>query len=562
MPTQFHYLRVRLKTEQHRLLNWADVAKLAEEYGFPSGTLRLKETLVHEVLREQERILSEYWNAGNRYQSMVDDSSEGSQDVNDVDMQQRFPRTKTSLESKALVYVEKVRRYPKRIRWVAFDRERFETLLAQLSALNDAMTSLLDAQQQFTLHQAQTRTSMQVLELNDKIDHLLQIFEAGQMQLSTAQFADDLRRLRLEPSPSVSSLKQQDGEVLAELARFKALKIAMSPHEGSSVFDSGRPGMRPAVSLVASECKVLRSSPATYTADIERSDGLHGNEAVWMEWKYYDPILHPGQPDPNTERRISILADLLSNPQKPAIFHTPACVGYFNDAQQNRFGLVFNRPQGPSSAYSPTSLFDLMLDEEKPSLTARIRLAHTLATAVQYLHATDWVHKALRSTNVIFFAEPGHPDLSEPYVCGFGLARPAQNTEMTERPDSTPLYNLYRHPLAHSDASTESIGGFNKAFDIYSVGLMLLELALWIPLHRILGVEDENVRRHFRPGVTRKIRSVLLVDDKFISKVRAAAGDIYGDAVRACLDGLAEVEGDGSARFYEDVVVKLEKLVL
>jgi hypothetical protein len=561
MPTKFHHLRIRLKTEQHRLLNWADAANLTEDCSFGSTTLRLNEPLIQDVLRAQERILAEYWNADNQYRLIVEDAKDAGATTNEgADIQQRFPSSRSSIESRALRCVDKMRQYPKRIRWAAFDRERFECLLAQLSALNDAMTSLLESHQQRTLHQAQKRTSMQILQLNHKVDQLLQLADAGNMQFPTAQFADDFRPLRLElPEQSTT---QQNGEELAKLARFKALKIVMNPDESSILFDSTRPGMRPAEALNAASCKVFRSESPTYTRDIERSEGLYDDTPVWMEWKYYDPVLQVGNPDPVTQTRMSILADLLSSPQKPAMFHTPACVGFFNDALNNRFGLVFRRPDGPASSYSPVSLFDLMLDEAKPSLTARVRLAHTLATAVQYLHATDWIHKALRSNNVIFFAEPGCPDLSSPYMCGFGLARPSQSVEMTEQPDTTPLYNLYRHPLAHSNAPKESIGGFQKAFDIYSFGLLLLELALWMPLHRILGVEDENVRKHFRPGVTRKIRSTLLANDGYIAMVSAAAGDLYGGVIKSCLGKLAEAGSDSSDGFHEEVVVKLEKLVV
>ncbi|CAL5872456.1 uncharacterized protein PFLUO_LOCUS6720 [Penicillium psychrofluorescens] len=541
MPPQFHYLRVRLKIEQHRLLNWAEVANLTEKNDSLCATLRLNEALVQEVLSEQEAIITGFWNVGHPYRSLVDGGQGGSlyNAAGEFEFQERFPHAKSSLETRALRCVERLRLYPVRFRWAVFDRERLETALARLGVLNDGMQSLLDSQQQFTLHQVQTRTSMQVLQLNNKVDHLLQIFQAGNMQRSLTQ--------NFEP--------RRETEVLATLARFKALNIDINSNPSDELSKDGL--------LDAGSCTIFRSSPATYmTREIERSVGLYDGKPAWIEWKYYDPVLQNGHPDQFTQARICKLSALLKNSQKPTQFHTPACIGYFNDAPHNRFGLVFRRPTGPASAHAPTSLFDIFHDDEKPSLSARVHLAHTLATAVQHLHSTNWIHKAIRSQNVVFFTEPGHTDLSNPFLCGFGLARPAHNTEMTERPDTTPLYNLYRHPLAHSDVATEGIGGFKKAFDIYSLGIVLLETALWMPLHRVLGIEGENVQGHFRPGVTKKVQVTLLREARFLDMVKAAAGDIFGDVVKACLDGFGADENEQGEKFYEDVVVRLERVLI
>lgn len=539
MPSQFQYLRVRLKIEQHRLLNWADAANLTEKNETSCATLRWNEAFVQEVLAEQEAVLNCFWKIGDSYQSLVGDSHNGflHGTVERSEFQDRYPRS--LLEIKALNCVEKIRRYPVRIRWAMFDRERLETSLARLGVLNDAMKGMLDSQQQFALQQAQTRMSIEVLQLNNKVDHLLQIFHAGAMHHSTAQ----------------NSESQREREVLGTLARFKALKIEIDSNISAESIEAGP--------LAAKSCTIFRSSPTTYmTTEIERSVGLYEGNPVWIEWKYYDPILKSGHPDPLIQTRISKLSALLSSPQKPALFRTPTCIGYFNDAPLNRFGLVFHHPVGLKSAYAPTSLFDLVLDDEKPSLSARVRLAHTLATALQHLHSTDWLHKSIRSQNVIFFTKPGRVDLSTPFFCGFGLARPVHNTEMTERPDTNPLYNLYRHPLVHSDVATEGIGGFQKAFDIYSLGIVFLETALWMPLHRVLGIEDENVQEYFRPGLTKKVQAMLLRENRFLDMVRAAAGDIFGHVVRFCLEGFEDGKTDCSERFYDEVVTRLERILI
>ena len=558
MPVQFHYLRVRVKTEQHRLGNWAQVANITEQSSSLCTSLQLNEALVQEVLREQEAILSEFWKVGRPHTLMVDDPKPGSLSgaEGEAEFQERFPQSRSSLETKALRCVEKMRRFPSRVRWCIFDRGRLEMSLSQLSALNDAMMSLLDSQQQFTFHQAQTRTSMQVLRLNNKVDHLLQLFQASNMQLSMAQLSQSLQPLRSMHPPTYSWELQEERQILATLARFKALNMEINLDSGNEVHNSTQTGTVEPAPLDTTSCTILSSIPSPYSTEEERSDGIYENTPVWIEWKYYEPVLHIGHPDPHTQARISKLSALLSNPQKPMQFHTPSCIGYFNDASNNRFGLVFRRPIGVSSIVVPSSLFDLFLADEKPSLSVRVHLAHTLATAVQYLHSTNWLHKAIRSQNVVFFTNPGDTNISTPYLCGFGLSRPAQNTEMTEQPDSNPLYNLYRHPLAHSSIAIDSNSGFKKAFDTYSLGIVLLELALWMPLYRVLGVDDRNLQGSLRPGVTKKVQELLLRESRYLDMVKAAAGDVFANVVKACLEGF----GEKGESLHDEVVVKLEAI--
>jgi hypothetical protein len=110
----------------------------------------------------------------------------------------------------------------------------------------------------------------------------------------------------------------------------------------------------------------------------------------------------------------------------------------------------------------------------------------TLSPAVQHPPSPYFIHNAIRSQNVVFLTEPGNPDLSAPFLCGFGPARQAQSLDMTGRPDNTPFYRLTRHPVAHGDGATEGIGGggggrgedSKKASEIYSLGIVLLGTAL------------------------------------------------------------------------------------
>jgi hypothetical protein len=113
-------------------------------------------------------------------------------------------------------------------------------------------------------------------------------------------------------------------------------------------------------------------------------------------------------------------------------------------------------------------------------------------------------------------------DLSRPYLSGFDYSRPAQNQDMAEKPPENPAHDLYRHPLAHGNArDSANSGGFKKQYDIYSLGVVLVEIWYWKPISVILGIQDIN---HVRQSKTSKVRQRLL-NDGFLQYLRGHLGD-------------------------------------
>jgi len=242
------------------------------------------------------------------------------------------------------------------------------------------------------------------------------------------------------------------------------------------------------------------------------------------------------------------------------------------EALDPRIGFVFEKPkdEGVSPDTPPISLFDLLSSSPKPRVTDRIRLAHAVANCLLYLHSVNWLHKGLRSHNIVFFptASKGKNgtskkvDYSKPYLSGFDFARPARADEMTEIPGDVPAYNMYRHP------STQGQGfgpreSFRKSFDIYSLGVVLVELASWKTIDKVLGLEVGRMR------TAMKIRDTLLEESR-IQEVGSNMGEMYESATKKCLAGGSELgilETDDetsdavaaklSMAFYEDVVKKL-----
>ncbi|KAF8459882.1 hypothetical protein BDZ91DRAFT_740984 [Kalaharituber pfeilii] len=73
--------------------------------------------------------------------------------------------------------------------------------------------------------------------------------------------------------------------------------------------------------------------------------------------------------------------------------------------------------------------------------------------------------------------------LESPYLVGFEYARFDATSEVSEQPSSNPEHDIYRHPLAIGDYCES----FSRVFDIYSLGLVLVEIALWRPLRKIVS---------------------------------------------------------------------------
>ncbi|KAI9766439.1 MAG: hypothetical protein M1840_006546 [Geoglossum simile] len=553
MPGEFEYLLVRLKTEQHRLLDWARVAGISEtDETLSKSVARLNRQLLLDILHQKETLLLGFGKLDSKYKKLLrplllDEAppaySETQQLTRRGAFQDRFPGLGDALMEKALTFVEKTRRYPTRLRWATFDREKFENLLFRLNTFNNFMKELLDTQQQHVLRQAHQETQLQIVQLNDKVDYLVQIFR------STSAFeanrgaprglkADPLQRiLQSLDMPTAADTKDEDlppyeQDNLAKLARFKGLNTAIDRNELDDATTTNLDLGQVLADLVLNPKYFKLTNPGAKPVH-NREEAEYNSQRVWVEWKRYDPDLRSEKDEPPEyiAKRVRQLAILLHDEQKPEEFRAPRCLGYFDDRSEvdTRFGLVFSTPSSTPASSPPIPLTSLF-KTATPSLTSRIALARAIADCIRYLHSTNWLHKGLRSHNIIFFATPTAPyDLTNPTLAGFDYARPARSEEMTERPPENPEYDIYRHPSTHGDGPLES---YKKPFDIYSLGVILVEIAHWKPIDQIVGIE--NLARA-KPDRTRAVKAILLKDH--LESIRFSVGDKYHEAVVMCLEG-------------------------
>ncbi|KAF2733375.1 hypothetical protein EJ04DRAFT_273544 [Polyplosphaeria fusca] len=274
---------------------------------------------------------------------------------------------------------------------------------------------------------------------------------------------------------------------------------------------------------------------------------------VWVEWLEIESTLSPTETH-QLRSRIKTLAVMLES--APPTFSMAKCIGYFEDAAHPlRTGIVYSLPIKPA-ILAPISLLAMITQHAsnksipEPPLGQKFRLAQTLATALMQLHACNWLHKGFRSDNIIFLTTPGSASasrLEDPKIAGFEYARDVTMQSIGYRPNGSNPLDYYYHPDVTS--------GFSKTLDLYSLGVVLLELALWRPLSAKIPAN--------RKGSLEAINAVLLetVDGAGLD---AEVGTVYADVVRKCLRcdfPSAKYEAEFTCAMNTEVVLQLEQCV-
>lgn len=120
-----------------------------------------------------------------------------------------------------------------------------------------------------------------------------------------------------------------------------------------------------------------------------------------------------------------------------------------------------------------------------PSINTRLELCRQLATAIFYTHTSGLVHKSIRPESILIFQQqqkspekesnPSQNSTGVLFLTGFQLAREdTPNTISSTQGNQNWEYDIYTHPSRHSPGTR-----YTMAHDIYSLGVNLLEIAMW-----------------------------------------------------------------------------------
>ena len=313
MPAQYHHLRIRLRIEQERLLNWGEKVGLEQErIKNPSRLLQQNGNLIIDIMLEMQATFRETVIIEGTYNQYVPQPAPEAISTSD-----KLRPTSTMLE-KTLMFLERPQKTMSRLKWAMIKRDKFETLVDKLIGHNTYIEGLLDNVAMEQLQVMQQQTYMAILQLNSNVAELKEISQA--MQIRTSASTPSLH------TSSDTSEHDSSRTSFARLADFKAQQIALDEEPSE---------MEP---IESEEVHVVESD------DESRSEAVYQSKRIWIEWKYYDLSTDPRSDWNKTiEKRIKKLAILLSSDKKPEQFGAPHCLGYFND-EEERYGFLYRKP--------------------------------------------------------------------------------------------------------------------------------------------------------------------------------------------------------------------------
>ncbi|RMZ75640.1 hypothetical protein DV738_g5378, partial [Chaetothyriales sp. CBS 135597] len=205
-----------------------------------------------------------------------------------------------------------------------------------------------------------------------------------------------------------------------------------------------------------------------------------------------------------------------------------------------RFGMVYELPdldqQTLQNYQTLRTVIDATSTQEltKPPLENRFRLAYNvLISVIGYLAHGD-SHRHVSSNNILLMpkAEDGSQSSAgsarkKVDIRSSFLLQSGQDLVSGEASPEPVESEMYRHP-EYDLKKTES---FIPAFDVYSLGLVLLEIGLWVPLSRM-----------WKPDYDRHIFMVR-VQRMYAPKLASKMGSKYMRLVQRCLNAPVELQG-------------------
>ncbi|KAI2467332.1 prion-inhibition and propagation-domain-containing protein [Annulohypoxylon bovei var. microspora] len=575
MPESYKYLRVRVQMEQQRFMSFAFEAGLLHKQGKLCATLQINHLLLRDVLVEINSLFQKYEEKNGQYANIVGQGNipwhdkgepqtslmgllsadslgvvgtDGSyEDTRCFSLSRSFrkvgDRTATAARKLRTIFAE-----PKRLVWVSVDREGFETLVEKLKDLNSFLVGLLDASHAMRLERHVEMNYLELLQLRNDVKSLRALIEALDrdaidFEKTVGPFLPEIAENSLLESAIIES-KVDDYKKRQHVRKLATLKLRhieidqpQVPGTSSTLFKST--SMMLDISLLNISREFLHNRDQG-----RRSVASLNNCNVWVEWIKQSPhCLEEYSVVSLSEKRAVMITRLLCE-EIPSNFRAPKCLGYTKISMRNgesSFGMVFENPSDLYPNSTLTTLHQLLTNRPKPPITTRISLCSTLADCLFSFHSVDWLHKGLKSDNILFFCEEtNEPNLAKPYVTGYDLSRPSDILEMTAKPPFDPWSDIYRHPLAQFE---EAKNHYRKSYDMYSLGVMLIEIALWKPIEDILGIQD---LRKMKSKDLRVIAGYLLgVSERSgeatniltpIEKAANECGDSYRDIVAMCLE--------------------------
>ncbi|KAF2124317.1 hypothetical protein P153DRAFT_371168 [Dothidotthia symphoricarpi CBS 119687] len=441
--------------------------------------------------------------------------------------------------------------------WAAGDRSRYEDLIQDLTTSIDILYDLSRTRRMQRANERGHISSKSVPE-PPRPSTSTPVF------LSTAYSASDLTLV----NPATFPLNPHVPNVASHPHLPPKLNPAdlILPEEEPPPYESvGSSSIR-----VIGQLRLRRTSTNPWKTDGNRVV----DTPVLVEYATYDPTYRFNKVLPPTNRLDNLLAILTKLSNDQPFQGTLKCLGYFEDPREPRFGIVFELP---SSTYSeadvhksaeelrPVTLLSVLQTGSKslhssnsatPPLEDRFRLAFTLGLTFSKIHGDNFVHKDLNSSNILVFRKNKRQSansralqyaLRAPVVCSFDLF----SEHDIEVRSTMPTLNIYRHP-EDPKCTGDKARPYGPQFDLYSLGLILLEVGLWQPLADLW--KPKYTLSDFKQRV----------EEVYIRRLASKCGTAYMHVVRDCFWAADRIQSGAEgvqdlAQLYNRILIRLQR---
>ena len=507
-------LRSRIEWEHYRLFEWSRQASI-EGGGNVNPALNWPQIL--DILRQLEVQLNDTAELKTRYGLCLEDDNSQSQLKHNLDdtTELTFLRKSLRLNPKfflasSRIIHERNKNHPmRRLRWATIDKSKLEKLLGDVRQRIGCLWDILAFEDR--------------LYIRESLSHLLR---NGIASTRNDEELSCLSELALDVESRVS--------VAGQMKRTK-LELYPSEHDPTLSSTGKISGSRAQILRALKVKSSLLSSDAGSSGE-EREVVSYAGEHVLVEFKSLGP-------DKVAQKKLSIRAEnlaILLSQVETASLHTLQCKGFIK--RSGCILLLFELPASTVSVAITTSsdrayltLSNARLQQDYlPNLDTRLSWALRLAETVLQLHTAGWVHKSISPAHILFLKRQGQNDsesrqFAGPYLSGFGCAREISPSAFSEEQPVMPEETAYRHALAQGLSRCP----FRPRFDVYALGIVLIELGLWSSISDILQTTNSQIPTAITNPTTlsiirRKMEFSLprnFVDAAFIALTNSTTGE-------------------------------------
>ncbi|KAH8200496.1 hypothetical protein TruAng_005326 [Truncatella angustata] len=378
----------------------------------------------------------------------------------------------------------------KKLPIVVWDKGRFEDLIKDLTASIDTLHDL-------SRTRSSAATSARAARSNKSTEEAKPF---GSTRIQTPQ--------QIDPS-TLTNIKSMQAEPM------------MSP-----IAESPRPQ------------EVIFMSKQAYS-DLNRP-GLQSYSPLLLEFAAFDPVYSATGIMPSMSRFENLSTGLQTDSHRSpgAWIGLPLLLGYYEDMENSRLGLVYQFPK----EFQPVTFENLtqnpidnmctlgeLLSRPgfEPRLEAKFRLAHNLANTIFDMHARGITHGNLLDTTVSFCSPAGSEpsmqldgvDIRKPLISSFDLF--ADEGPQTFTTSTT----LHRHPLDPRTTAQSPLASNRdtKTLDLYSLAMILVSIGLWTRLENL-------VPNPTSPSIPESVLEQLAIQ----------CGTLYMRAVQVCWNAVEQ----------------------